>query len=105
MKKIIPALLATSLLGGCATMNGQGGGPSPQDVVKVVQQIAQNACGFLPLAVTVKDIFAQGQFQSAVEVANAICGAVQSTSPTLVRGKLQRPMVGNVVVRGRYVGR
>ena len=100
-KLFFAAPVAAALaLSGCAT-----GGVTPATVtttITAVQQAAVLACGFLPTAATVASILSGGNplVSTASAIAQAICTAV--TAKAFRRGG-PAPMVGNVVVHGRFV--
>ena len=103
--RIFAALALLSLsLSACATgPDGKIIPPKPADVISTIRQIAVNACGFLPLAETVRDILASGQYTAPAAIAEAICTSVRSA--TAVRGQVSRPTVAGVAVKGRFVRR
>ena len=95
--------LLCSSLGACITTGGgtsTGGGNVSQ-----VQQLAKQACGFLPLAKTVLAIFASG-LNTATQVADAVCQAVTSNPMAGGPGKRVRfGRVNGVHVEGTLVKR
>ena len=99
MKKLAMLLLTASsiTLGSCA-------GTLPPSVSSV-QQLAVAVCGFLPTASTVANIIAAGNplVATGEAIANAICAAV---TPAKLSGRKLgaiQPMVGGVVIHGRFV--
>ena len=106
MKKfmLMTALCSTMLLGGCATM-GDISTPAGRDaLIKQVQAITAQACGFIPIAATITAIVAAGQFVVAFDIANAICAAVAAQPRTSARST-RVPTVSGVPVRGSFVRR
>ena len=100
-KLFFAAPVAAALaLGGCAT--GGVTATSVATTISAVQQAAVLACGFLPTAATVASILSGGNplVSTASAIAQAICTAV---TPKSVRRGASVPMVGNVVVHGRFV--
>ncbi len=105
MKKfmLMTALCSTMLLGGCATM-GDLSTPAGRDaLIKQVQAITAQACGFIPIAATITAIVAAGQFVVAFDIANAICAAV--AQPRTSARQARVPTVSGVPVRGSFVRR
>lgn len=105
MRNMIRAsIVAVALaLGGCAT---PGGGPSPSVNVIVDQIVAMTGqvCKFVPTVGTVVSLItANPAWTTAADFAVAICNAV--TAPKGARRLSRRgiPMVGNVVINGRFV--
>ena len=99
MRKLTILLLTASsiTLGSCA-------GTLPPTVASV-QQLAVAVCGFLPTAATVANIISAGNplVMTGEAIAAAICQAV---TPAKLSGKRLgaiTPMVGNVIVHGRFV--
>ena len=98
---VIP-IAAMFSLGGCATI---GGLSAP--TVAQVQAAAVAACSFLPTAATVANIIAAGNplVSTAGAIAQAICSALASSNVrSSARLRATQPMVGNVVIHGRFVG-
>lgn len=100
MRKILLILAITSLAG-CATVPGTGNPASFDEFIKNAQAWAVRACGFVPTAATVANIFAAGQFTTYIAIGDAICKAV--VIPPGARIAKVTPRVGKVVVRGRFV--
>jgi hypothetical protein len=100
---LIAGTLASSLaLGGCAT----GTSANVAAEIAAVQQTAVQVCGYLPTIATVTGIlstFVPGASpinDVAVQVAQAICGAVTAKSARRGGGA---PTVRGVPVQGRFV--
>ena len=97
----VAAVVGMMSLGGCATM---GGLSAP--TVAQVQAAAVAACSFLPTAATVANIIAAGNplVTTAGAIAQAICSALASSSVrSSARLRATQPMVGNVVIHGRFL--
>lgn len=99
-KMLVIAALAMSL-GGCATTGGAGG---TQAIITQIQQVATQACGFLPTANTVAAILAAaagvpGAATGVEAIAAAICS--QMTKPAAA--KRGAPMVYGVPITGTFV--
>ncbi len=102
-KLLLSALVAVSMTG-CAT---PGGGPAPGgNIFDQVRAITSTVCAFLPTAETIGLILAAGNpaLQSAADIANAICAAVAPVRTSgLNRRAVGRPVVGGVVVHGKFL--
>ena len=88
-------------LGGCGTT---GGLSAP--TIAQVQAAAVAACSFLPTATTVAQIISAGNplVTTAGAIAQAICSALATSSvKSSARLHAVQPMVGNVVIHGRFV--
>lgn len=100
MRKIIFASLAALSLASCTALPTGG-----QTIdIALVQRIAVGACGFLPTASTVLNIFSAGNalVMTAESVAGSICAAI--TAKASRRGG-PGPSVNGVAIHGTYVGR
>lgn len=107
MRKILITAALVASLGGCATAPVTTP-VSVTNVVSEVQAIAQEVCGFLPVAQTILGIFSSGAFTSAAAVASAICSAVNQTPAAgrlggRLRAGVGTPTVSGVPVVGRFV--
>lgn len=101
MRLIRATIVAAALtLGGCAT---PGGAPAPGPTVGVNDVIAlsKTICSFVPTVSTVISLItANPAWTSVSDFAVAICNAV--TSKSARRSSRGQPMVGGVVIRGRF---
>lgn len=100
------AVIATLALGGCAGTLP----PVNSSTISQIQQMAVQACGFLPTAKTVADILAAlagagtAAIDAAAQAAQSVCSAIGAKS--LKRGALKRSIVINghrVTVSGTVV--
>jgi uncharacterized lipoprotein YajG len=97
--RIIAALLTALMLAGCATLPTTGGN------VAQVQALARQACGFVPLARTVTELFTVAG-GTAFAIAAKICAAVENNPMTEgARGGRTVPRVNGVPLEGRFVRR
>jgi len=86
-------------------LSGCAGGVTPATVSATIAQVQQATvltCSFLPTAATVAGILSGGNplVTTAAAIAQAICTAVTAKG---ARKGGPAPMVGNVVVHGRWV--
>lgn len=100
---IAPVLAGSLFLAGCNTTTDSANVAAQ---IAAAQQTAAQICGYLPTVSTVTSIlatFVPGASpinDVAVQVAQAICGAVTAKS---VRRGGSAPMVRGVVIHGRFV--
>lgn len=104
MRILRATILAAALtLGGCAT---PGGGPAPSVNVIVDQIVAmtRQVCAFVPTVGTVVALItANPAWTTAADFAVAICNAVSAPKGHYRLSRKGVPMIGNVVINGRFV--
>jgi hypothetical protein len=77
---------------------------SPDVYIARIQQATVAACGFLPTANFVADLFlSENQtFETVSAFAKAICGAVVKQA-RIAKAQRRQPVVAGIVVEGRFV--
>jgi hypothetical protein len=106
LKFLVAPVLALGL-SACVTA-GPGPAPSPSDptsYIADIQKAAVAACGFLPQASFVADLFLSGNstVQTAQAWAAAICAAVTPKATVRRGGAVTPGRVNGIPVRGRFV--
>lgn len=102
MRLPIIALAGVLSLAACNTTGGGSVGDRTAALIAQAQSIAQQVCGFLPVAESLAQIVAQGrpELATASQIGNAVCSAV--TKKTARRGG-GAPTVAGVPVQGQFV--
>lgn len=98
-----PVVAVAITLGGCAT---PGGGPPPTVAVvaQEVKDLAIQICHYSPyLGTIVALITANPTWKTAADFAVAICNTVTAPKGHYRLSRRGTPMIGNVVINGRFV--